>query len=88
MLIKIGFLGLVGGATWVPESVHAQSFCDSCEVQVGLGATYHYWATTGSLVLPVSVSWSENRYEFGAFRFTAQQLLTWPGTREERQMAV
>jgi hypothetical protein len=87
MLVQIGFFGLVGSATWVPESVHAQSFIDSCVVQVGLGETYHYWATTGSLVLPVSVSWSENRYEIGAFRFTTQQLLPWPGTHEERHMA-
>jgi hypothetical protein len=87
MLVKIVFLGLVGSATWVPEAVHAQSFCDSCEVQVGLGETYHYWAKTGSLVLPVSVTWSDNRYEFGAFRFTSQQFLPWPGTHEERHMA-
>jgi hypothetical protein len=87
MLVKIGFLGLVGSAIWIPEALRAQSFCDSCDVQVGLGATYHYWATTGSLVLPVTVSWSDNRYEFGAFRFTNQQVLPWPGTREERHMA-
>jgi hypothetical protein len=66
------------------QSAGAHAFCESCEVQVGLGETYHYWATTGSLVLPVSVSWSQNRYEFGAFRFASQQLLPWPGTHEER----
>jgi Lipid A 3-O-deacylase (PagL) len=87
MLVKIAFLGFVGSVIGVSELVHAQSFCDSCILQVGLGETYHYWATTGSLVLPVSVSWGDNRYEFGAFRFTTQQLLPWPGTHEERHMA-
>jgi hypothetical protein len=87
LLVRIAFLGFLAGATWGPGAVQAQSFCDSCEVQVGLGETYHYWAKTGSLVLPVSVSWDDNRYEFAGFRFTSQQLLPWPGTHEERHMA-
>jgi Lipid A 3-O-deacylase (PagL) len=86
-LSRIGFILLLGCAIEVPQSANAHAFCESCEVQVGLGQTYHYWATTGSLVLPVSVSWSDNRYEFGAFRFTSEQLLRWPGTRDERHMA-
>ena len=85
--IRFGFLMLLVCASYAPRSADAQSFCESCEVQVGLGGTYHYWGATGSLVLPVSVTWSENRYEFGVFRFTNQQLLHLPGTREERHMA-
>jgi len=87
LLIKIGFLCLVGSAAYAPPPVEAQSVCESCEVQIGLGETYHYWATTGSLVLPVSVTWSDNRYEFGGFRFTNQQLLSLSGMREARHMA-
>ena len=87
LLIKIGCLCLIGSAAYAPQPVDAQSLCESCEVQIGLGETYHYWATTGSLVLPVSVTWSDNRYEFGAFRFTSQQLLSLPGGREARYMA-
>jgi len=74
-------------ADYAPRPAQAQSLCDSCELQVGLGGTYHFWASTGSLVLPVSVTWDENRYEFGAFRFTTQQLLRIPGTGEARQLA-
>jgi hypothetical protein len=69
-------------AECVARPTYAQSLCASCEVQVGLGGTYHYWASTGSLVLPVSVTWSDNRYEFGVFRFTSQQLLKVSGTHE------
>jgi hypothetical protein len=52
-----------------------------------MGGTYHFWASTGSLVLPVSVIWDENRYEFGIFRFTTQQLLRLPGTGDARPLA-
>jgi hypothetical protein len=85
--IKVLVLLLFGGAAYTPRSAAAQSFCESCEVSVGAGGTYHYWGTTGSLVLPVTVTWSENRYEFGVFRFTDQQLLPLPGTHRERDMA-
>ena len=87
LLIKIGCLCLIGSAAYAPQLVDAQSVCESCEVQIGVGETYHYWATTGSLVLPVSVTWSDNRYELAAFRFTDQQLLPYPGTHRERLMA-
>src|ERR1700722_14893604 len=87
LLIKISFLCVAGSAAYAPRPVDAQSFCESCEVEIGLGETYHYWATTGSLVLPVSVTWSDNSYEFAGFRFTSQQLLTRPGRHEARRMA-
>ena len=74
----------LGGA---PRLAQAQDFCQSCEVQVGVGGTYHYWGTTGSLVLPVSLTWSDNRYELAAFRFTSQQLIPFPGTHRERHLA-
>jgi lipid A 3-O-deacylase PagL len=84
---QIGFLLLLVCAACAPRDADAQSFCDTCEVQVGLGGTYHYWGETGSLVLPVSLTWSDNRYELAAFRFTDQQLLPLPGTHRERRMA-
>ena len=87
LILRIGLPALgvcFGGA---PPLAQAQDFCQSCEVQVGLGGTYHYWGTTGSLVLPVSLTWSDNRYELAAFRFTGQQLLPFPGTHRERLMA-
>jgi Lipid A 3-O-deacylase (PagL) len=80
-------LVLVVCAEYAPKSAVAQSFCGSCEVQVGLGGTYHYWGATGGVVLPVSVSWSEYRYELVFLRVTTQQLLHEPGSRNERLMA-
>jgi hypothetical protein len=78
---------LVVCATCAPRFADAQSFCDSCQVQIGLGGTYHFWGETGSLVLPVSLTWGDNRYELAGFRFTDQQLLPYPGTHRERLMA-
>jgi hypothetical protein len=52
-----------------------------------VGGTHHYWGTTGSLVVPVSLTWSDNRYELAAFRFADQQLAPFPGTHRERLMA-
>jgi hypothetical protein len=87
LIVQIGVpaLGVCLGS--VPRLAQAQDFCQSCEVQVGLGGTYHYWGTTGSLVLPVSLTWSDNRYELAAFRFADQQLAPFPGTHRERLMA-
>jgi hypothetical protein len=87
ILTRVAFLVLLVAAGYAPRSADAQSLCQTCEVQIGLGGTYHYWGETGSLVLPVSVTWSENRYEFGVFRFTNSQLLELPGTHWERTMA-
>jgi len=86
-LTKLLILGLLVCAGYAPQSAYAQSVCESCEVSVGAGGTYHYWGTTGSLVLPVTVTWSDSRYEFGIFRFTDTQLLPLPGTHRARQMA-
>ena len=85
--IKVLTLLLLVCADYPPRSAYAQSICESCQVSVGAGGTYHYWGTTGSLVLPVTVTWSENRYEFGVFRFTDTQLLPAPGTHRARCMA-
>jgi len=75
------------GALWLPRPAHAQSLCATCEVQIGLGGTYHFWGTTGGVVLPVSVTWSETRYELGFFRVTTQQMLHERAARYERVMA-
>src|SRR3981189_3364283 len=85
--IRFGFLMLLVCASYAPRSADAQSFCESCEVQVGLGGTYHYWGTTGGVVLPVAVTWSENRYELGIVRVTTQQTLHESRLRSERLMA-
>jgi hypothetical protein len=47
--------------------------CDSCEVHLGVGGTYHSFKGTRGVVLPLSVTWHENRYEFGIYRFASTQ---------------
>jgi hypothetical protein len=68
-------IALLLGAGGVARPVSAQSLCESCEVQVGIGETYHFWDTTGGVVLPVTVNWSNSRYEFGLFRISRRQIL-------------
>ena len=85
--IKSAFLALLLCAAYAPRSGNADFHCASCEVQIGVGGTYHYWATTGSLVVPVTLTWDEGRYEFGVFRFTSTQLIPAPGTHRQRVMA-
>lgn len=87
LIPRIGLPALGVCLGCAPRLAQAQEFWQSCEVQVGLGGTYHYWGTTGSLVLPVSLTWSDNRYELAAFRFTDQQVLPLPGTHRDRLMA-
>jgi hypothetical protein len=53
--------------------VRAADFCATCEVQLGVGATYHYWGYTNSLVIPAVLNFDDDRWEFGAFRFTRPQ---------------
>ena len=68
-------IALLVGTGYVPQLVSAQSLCESCELQVGIGDTYHFWGTTGGVVLPVTLDWRDNRYEFGLFRMSTRQIL-------------
>lgn len=86
LLRSVGALLLVV-AGCVPGSASAQSWCESCEVQIGVGGTYHFWGTTGGLVLPVSVNWNEGRYEVGVVRVATPQLLYDAKYRYGRRMA-
>ena len=70
-----------------PVRADAQTLCESCEVQTGLGGTYHFWAPTGGVVLPVLVDFSDARYEVGFFRVTTQQVLHDDTYRDARIMA-
>ena len=63
------------------------SLCRDCQLQVGVGGTYHYWGATGGVVLPVAVTWSENRYELGFVRVTTQQTLQDSRSRYTRLVA-
>ena len=85
ILLRIGLLLCLIAAAYRPA--HAGSLCESCEVQLGLGGTYHFWGTTGGVVIPVTVNWSDSRYELGFFRVTTQQVLYDSASRYGRLMA-
>jgi len=53
----------------------AASLCESCELQIGIGETYHFWGTTGGVVMPITLKWSDSRYELGLFRLSSRQIL-------------
>ena len=74
-LIRSAGMALLLGAGWMPRLGSAQSLCESCEVQIGIGDTYHFWGTTGGVVLPVTLNWSDGRYELGLFRVSTRQIL-------------
>ena len=86
-LIQNAGISLLVGASYVPGLVSAQSLCGSCEVQIGIGDTYHFWGTTGGVVLPVILNWSDSRYELGLFRISTRQILYDAHYRNGRLMA-
>jgi hypothetical protein len=49
--------------------------CRDCQLQLGIGGTYHLGGSTGGVVLPVTLTWDQGRYELGWFRMTTGQFL-------------
>jgi hypothetical protein len=80
-------LTLLLGAGGVPRFAGAESLCQGCELQVGIGDTYHFWGTTGGVVLPLTLDWSDGRYEAGFFRISTRQVLYDTHYRVGRLMA-
>ena len=74
-LVQSAAIALLVGVGYAPRFASAQSLCESCELQAGIGATYHFWGTTGGVVLPVTLNLSDGRYELGLFRISTQQTL-------------
>jgi lipid A 3-O-deacylase PagL len=66
----------------VIRPANAEPLCASCEIQLGVGGTYHFWGSTDGVVLPLTVSWDENRYEVGVFRMASRQTLSKDGTSQ------
>lgn len=60
-------------ATLAAPCVNAADLCSTCEVQLGVGFTYHFWAWTHSPVIPITLDFDANRWELGAFRFSRGQ---------------
>jgi Lipid A 3-O-deacylase (PagL) len=86
-VIQAIWIALLVSAGCVPGSASAHPMCDSCEVQIGVGGTYHFWGRTGGVVLPMSLTWSEARYEFAVFRVSSQQTLHDANYRDGHVMA-
>ena len=86
-LMQKAAIALLLCAACVPRLLNAQSLCESCELQVGIGDTYHFWGTTDGVVLPVTLNWSDARYEFGLFRISTRQILYDAHYRYGRLMA-
>jgi Lipid A 3-O-deacylase (PagL) len=74
-LIHSATVALLLSAGYAPRFATAQSLCESCELQIGIGETYHFWGTTGGVVLPITLNWSDGRYELGLFRLSRRQIL-------------
>ena len=86
-LVQSAAIALLLGVGYMPRFASAQSLCESCEVQLGIGETYHFWGTTGGVVLPVILDWSDARYELGLFRLSTRQILYDAHYPEGRLMA-
>lgn len=72
-------LALLLCAVAMARPASAEPFCPSCEVHMGIGGTYHFWGRTDGTVLPLTVSWDDNRYEVGVFRMATPQTLSKDG---------
>jgi hypothetical protein len=74
-LIHSAAMALLLIAGYGPRFASAESLCESCELQIGIGDTYHFWGTTGGVVIPITLNWSDGRYELGLFRLSRRQIL-------------
>ena len=72
--MRLGFVLLATAcAALAAPRARAADFCATCEVQLGIGGSYHYWGYTHSLVIPMALNFDDDRWELGAFRFTSNQ---------------
>ena len=65
-------------ASWgiaAPALARADFPCSGCELHLGLGGTYHFWGATGGTVVPLTLTWDEDRYEVGVFRLATAQTM-------------
>jgi hypothetical protein len=66
-------LALIVLAASNAHAVDAPFICGDCQLQIGVGGTYHFWSSTGGLVVPVTLDLDHNRYELGLFRMANRQ---------------
>lgn len=80
------------GAMLLALSPHARAgglsrMCGYCQMSVGVGDTYRFWARTGGIVVPVTFTWDRDRYELGVFRFATRQELEYQDREPDRRVA-
>lgn len=78
MLCAPGPRARAAGLSWM---------CGYCRISAGVGETYHFWARTGGIVVPVTLTWDRDRYELGVFRFTTRQELEYYDRAPDRRVA-
>jgi Lipid A 3-O-deacylase (PagL) len=86
-LVRAGVIALILLVGSTTRPAWAQSLCETCDLMVGVGGTYHYWGATGGVVVPITLSLDNNRYEFGFFRVTTQQTLVYRRQQYARVLA-
>jgi len=58
----------------IPDAASAfDSWCDRCDVLVGVGTTLRTWAWTDGLVLSLTLELDQSRWALGVFRFATSQ---------------
>lgn len=64
---------LLCGEHGTARSEGVTSACPRCDVLVGLGATYRFFAWTDSVVVPLTLELDESRWELGVYRMMSAQ---------------
>src|ERR1700756_5820072 len=67
---------IIGGSLGAVSRVGAAESllpCHDCELRLGVGGTYHFWGRTGGTVIPLTLSFDQDRYELGLFRMASRQ---------------
>jgi hypothetical protein len=86
-VVRLVFFLMLVCSMWTTRPASAEPLCAGCEIQLGLGGTYHFWGSTDGVVVPLTVSWDENRYEVGVFRMATRQTLTASDTSSQQALA-
>jgi len=80
-------LAMLALAPNVRAAADLGSLCRDCQLQVGIGGTYHFWSSTGGVVIPVTLVFDQNKYEVGVFRMANQQSFYDPHLGAQRRTA-
>lgn len=65
----------------------ADALCQSCTLHMGFGGTYHFWGATGGTVIPLTLTFDQDRYELGVFRIATAQTMSERGSHAPHLLA-